>query len=366
MNRTGVDPPSVERLDPRTEGDKLVSAEHLARYWWASMLVEGREVLDAACGTGYGTRMLAAAGAASCVGVDIAPEAVAAARDGDSSGRFVEGDLRELPFPDDSFDVAVSFETLEHMDGAPRAIDELRRVVRPGGLVVVSSPNRGVYPPGNPFHVHELTAAELADELQARFAHVQLFRQHPFLASAILDDEAAASDGDAPRPDMRLYKLAPLPPGGETYTLAVASGAPFEPPGSVVALADAFEVGWWHGQLAEAREATERERRERERERHEHERESARAADARARLEEQLSASGRRLLELERDVAILQERSRISAEDAERGWDAARKSWRHYEELEARLHALERSPSWRLTRPLRTAKHAVKRRLLRR
>ena len=349
MTGTDASPGGIERLDPRAEGDKLSSAEHLVRYWWASRLVEGRDVLDAGCGIGYGTRMLAAAGAATCTGVDIAPDAVAQASQA-GGATFVEADLRSLPFEDASFDVVVCFEALEHVDPGRAVLDELRRVVRPGGRVVISSPNRGVYPPGNPFHVHEYTAAELAAELEQRFAHVHLFRQQPFLASALLGDADAAADADAPPVEAAVHKLTPLSPGDEMFSVAVAGDEPFEPPPSLVALASAFELRWWHDEVENLR-------------RHaaEAERGAAVVREERARLEERLKSTGARLLELESELATLRERSRILEADAERGWNEARKSWAHYNDLEARFLAMEQSRIWSIAKPLRRARQVVRR-----
>src|SRR4051794_31774872 len=94
-----------ERFDPTSMRGDLVEAEHLARYAWAGALVAGRRVLDAGCGLGYGAAALARAGAERVVGVDIAEAVVEAART--SAGPKVElevGDVRELEFPEASFD----------------------------------------------------------------------------------------------------------------------------------------------------------------------------------------------------------------------------------------------------------------------
>src|SRR5258708_23427285 len=116
---TSADPilESRERMDASTMRGLLVESEHRGRYWWASQVANGQDVVDAGCGTGYGTMILAAAGARRVVGVDIADEALAVARgdSGDAAAvEFVAGDLHALPFPDASFDLVVSFETIEH------------------------------------------------------------------------------------------------------------------------------------------------------------------------------------------------------------------------------------------------------------
>src|SRR5215213_7304835 len=179
-----------ERFDPVSMRGTLVEAEHLARYGWAATLVSGRRVLDAGCGLGYGARMLARSGAKSVVGVDIAEAVVHAA--GETAGPDVDlqvGDVRALPFPDASFDAVVCFEVIEHVEERSETLAELRRVLAPGGIVLVSSPNRDVYVPGNPPPVFEPRPDEPGAEPPRHFAKVALFRQHDWIASAVFDDE---------------------------------------------------------------------------------------------------------------------------------------------------------------------------------
>jgi SAM-dependent methyltransferase len=183
-------------------------------------------VLDAGCGVGYGTALLVRAGATAATGVDLDPDAVAdAAREHGGVADFVEGDLLALPFPNGAFDLVSCFEAIEHVADPHRALDELARVLAPGGLLLVSSPNRGLYPEGNPFHLHELTAQELEDALRARFAQVRLHRQDAHAASLVADAQAHT----APDPEVEIAasvrRLTPAMEGRETYTLAVAGQA---------------------------------------------------------------------------------------------------------------------------------------------
>ena len=104
------------------------------------------------------------------------------------SVRLQAGDIRSLDFEDDGFEMVVCFEVIEHVEDPSVVFDELVRVLAPGGLLLVSSPNRGVYPPGNPHHLHEFTSAELEAELAARLGHVQLVRQRDYIVSAVLSD----------------------------------------------------------------------------------------------------------------------------------------------------------------------------------
>lgn len=156
-------------------------AEHRSRYRFAAGHVAGARVLDVACGEGWGARMLAEAGARSVIGVDSSAEAIEAARrDQAAPGvRFELGDALALALPDSSVDVAVSFETIEHLEQREHFVEELRRVLAGDGLLLLSTPNAthtrpvaGV--PRNPFHVHEYTATELAMTLNKSFGSVEL------------------------------------------------------------------------------------------------------------------------------------------------------------------------------------------------
>src|SRR5262245_31216724 len=104
-----------ERFVPGAAGE--IWYEHWHRYHFAASLVAGREVLDVACGEGYGSALLARS-AAQVTGADIAPAAISHARGryaGQPNLAFCEADCAALPFADGSFDVVVSFETIEHI-----------------------------------------------------------------------------------------------------------------------------------------------------------------------------------------------------------------------------------------------------------
>lgn len=181
----------VERLNPAGRGaPPWVRAQHFYRYAWAATQVSGRRVLDVACGTGYGSAMLAAGGATAVTGVDRDLSAIDAAERTvlDRRCRFQVGDATALPFAAGSFDVVVSFETIEHIAEERAYLREMRRMVRPGGLFLVSTPNRVVMNPGrtigdgsfNPHHVREYDRAEFVERLGYHFTHVALFGQSPY------------------------------------------------------------------------------------------------------------------------------------------------------------------------------------------
>jgi SAM-dependent methyltransferase len=242
----------VERFDPDTLRGEMVEAEHLGRYRWAAAVAAGRDVLDVGSGIGYGAAIMSAAGAGSCTGVDVAGDAVAQARDrfGDTAIEWVEASATALPFADGSFDLVTCFEVIEHVAEQAEVVGELARVLRAGGTMLISSPNRGRYPPGNPFHVRELTSDELRELLGARFAHVTLLQQHNWIASAILDAGAFAADDPAVPLGAEVHKIHGLPPGDELYTLAACGHAPVEPPPAQLLLTHGLEVRRWVDELA--------------------------------------------------------------------------------------------------------------------
>lgn len=159
----------LERLDP--DSSHPLWGEHRARYHHAGPFVADKVVLDAACGSGYGAAFLARASARLVVGVDIDADAVAEARVRYRVAHmsFVQADLTKLPLPPAAFDVVTSFETIEHVSDPERVVAEWGRVLRPSGLLMISSPNASLFEDGhsgNPFHRKEFTSEELESLLR--------------------------------------------------------------------------------------------------------------------------------------------------------------------------------------------------------
>ena len=186
-----------ERFVPGAAGE--IWYEHWHRYHFVAPLVAGREVLDIACGEGYGSALLAAH-AARVTGGDIAATAIAHARTRYASRpnlEFREADCAALPFADASFDVVVSFETLEHISAQQAFLDEIRRVLRPGGFVVLSCPNKAEYSDKrdhvNEFHYRELYRDELAALVAARFTSAAWYGQRPGFFSVVWPEQGPAS-----------------------------------------------------------------------------------------------------------------------------------------------------------------------------
>ncbi len=310
-----------ERYVPEADEGAMIAAEHQSRYAWVAALASGRDVLDAGCGVGWGSVVLANASARRVVGLDIDELAITNARERAAADArehaaaptsFECGDLRALPFEDASFDLIVCFEALEHVADPGRVLDELRRVLRPGGLLAVSSPNRGVYPAGNPFHLHELTSQELAAALRSRFQSVAIYRQQSHVGSLLTDDLGHSTDDPSVPIDARIMKLSAGTPGDEFYAVGLAGDGELPTPQGVAVLSRAIDAEEFH--------------------RH-------------ARLAEQLLASelARRAAE---DALQRAEQARSQAESA----GAA---------AERQLAEQRRTLSWQLTLPLRAAKRAV-------
>jgi SAM-dependent methyltransferase len=160
-----------ERLVPELEADTVQYFDHLRRYLFAQQYVNGRRVLDIACGTGYGGDMLLRGGAVQVIGADISGAALRYAVQRRSALiRFMQADAAQLPLPDHTVDVIVSFETLEHLAAPEAFLAEAKRVLRPDGCLIISTPNRAVTSPGSatpfsPYHTFEPTRAELLDLL---------------------------------------------------------------------------------------------------------------------------------------------------------------------------------------------------------
>lgn len=148
--------------------------EHAARYVFARPFVENGKLLDIACGTGYGVSILQDS-AKQIVGVDIDANAAADANSQCSEKSSVLlADGLNLPFAENAFDAATSFETLEHLHDRGRFLSELHRVLRPGGMLLLSTPNADYTKPvdgkpANPFHVYEYRPCELREELEKQF-----------------------------------------------------------------------------------------------------------------------------------------------------------------------------------------------------
>lgn len=216
-------PWSGERYLPELAGQ--IRYEHLHRYAFCRPYALGRNVLDIACGEGYGSAILAQV-ATHVVGVDIAPEAVNHARERYqgrfSNLEFVLGSATGIPYPDESFDLVVSFETIEHLSEQEAMLSELRRVLCPDGILIISTPDRDVYHRAygaeNHFHVKELDKPSFKKMLRRHFPFVDLYGQR-FVTSGWIQPDAAISDILAQTPQSFSWE----------FTKGLATGVPIFP-----------------------------------------------------------------------------------------------------------------------------------------
>jgi SAM-dependent methyltransferase len=171
-------PNTGERMVPERT-DEITFLDHITRYRFACRFVPRKRVLDIACGEGYGTAALAAAGAAQVIGIDIEPDVVEHARRKYHVDARV-GSAEKIDLADRSIDVIVSFETIEHLRAPETFLRECARVLTPGGMLIISTPNKNHARGGehrNPFHEFEMTEDEFRRALDNEFVSVRYFSQ---------------------------------------------------------------------------------------------------------------------------------------------------------------------------------------------
>jgi 2-polyprenyl-3-methyl-5-hydroxy-6-metoxy-1,4-benzoquinol methylase len=183
-----------DRWTPDLGGERVVEGihygwlmrDHLARYEFAVELCRGKRVLDVATGTGYGASILRRSGAREVVAVDREQGALdyAAERYGTDGLRWVNADAYQLPF-EREFDVVVSFETIEHLKDPERFVRECKRLIKPGGLYIVSTPENVGGPFCSIYHELEFTRAEFRALLGRHFPRVELLGQRRELSMAL-------------------------------------------------------------------------------------------------------------------------------------------------------------------------------------
>ncbi|MDD5308934.1 MAG: methyltransferase domain-containing protein [Deltaproteobacteria bacterium] len=235
-----------ERYVPE-QGWASIAYEHLSRYLFARRLAAGRRVLDLGSGEGYGSFTIAER-ADSVLGIDVDKAAIWHARGKYGKQRanlaYRQGSATALPCEDGRFDLVVCFEMLEHTAEQAQMLNEIRRVLAPGGLLLISTPNRLAYSdlPGykNEFHVRELYLDEFRDLLATRFAHVQVLGQRNVSANVIADlDDAAlrplAVERIHRKNEHNEFEPVPAEPADHLYYVAVCGAdAPLDLPGMLV------------------------------------------------------------------------------------------------------------------------------------
>lgn len=172
--------PLVATTDFQSLDGYVLYLIHRVAYEQAAARAAGKDVLEIGCNNGYGT-VIVAAQSRSTIGVDVSPAAIESAQRNNARPniqyRTIDG-LR-LPFEDAQFDLVISFQVIEHISDVGRYLSEMRRVLRPGGIALLTTPNATIrlnpgMKPWNEFHVHEYTADEVRALLEQHFDSVEI------------------------------------------------------------------------------------------------------------------------------------------------------------------------------------------------
>jgi 2-polyprenyl-3-methyl-5-hydroxy-6-metoxy-1,4-benzoquinol methylase len=182
-----------ERFHPEVGGKSAI--EHYSRYSFTLDYISGKRILDVACGEGYGSNFLSHF-ANKVYGVDKNLDTINAARVKYTKENleFICASIDNLPFENYFFDVIVCFETIEHVIDHMKALEELKRLLNPTGVLIISTPEKNIYNKNNldllsKFHEKELTRSEFGTLLFQYFDHVNFYLQDFIFASIIYNEE---------------------------------------------------------------------------------------------------------------------------------------------------------------------------------
>lgn len=306
--------------------DRDWTLEHVHRYLLARELAAGKDVLDIACGEGYGSALLAAR-ARQVTGVDISSEIIAwASRKYQADNlRYREGSATAIPLDENSVDLVVSFETIEHLAEQEAMLREIKRVLRPQGVLIISSPDKYEYSdiPGfhNEFHVRELYAEEFERLLNDNFTHHQMLGQRIVFGSLVAGSE---KDSFVSWQKDSLESFFPGLSHAE-YCIAIAGD------GVLPALPHSILKG------------------------------TLEEADKVVNLRESLNKAQNRIHELEQELVYCQKLCADFQQQLRRAWEETRGVEEKYRgetayriKVQNELEALLHSHSWKMTRPLRS------------
>ena len=211
-----------ERTIPDLDIENYWFRRHEVVYQRLAPRCAGRDVLEAGCGEGYGADLIAGV-ARRVVAVDYDEYAVAHVRSRYPRVEALQANLADLPLPDASVDVVVNFQVIEHLWDQAQFVAECARVLRPSGLLMVSTPNRITFTPGsdtpiNPFHTRELNADELTqllvdagfavDGVYGVFHGPRLTDMDARHGGSIIDAQISRAVADAPWPAELLADVA--------------------------------------------------------------------------------------------------------------------------------------------------------------
>ena len=307
-----------DHLLPEVVQAELIGTQRAARYWWAGAATAKQRVLDCGCGRADGSVILARAGAAEVVGVDPAGAVLESVRSSMPPKVALEqGDLAAMPFGAGAFEAVVCFDTLERVPNPDAVLDEIRRVLQPGGAVFVSAATADIKP-------DDLNAL-----LSDRFANVAIYEQHLMTAAVVGD------------PARRLKTMDAASPSDAAFTVAVASDGDLPTPAPLSLFGPAVEVTRWL-ELWRQQQATIRSDRERIRQ-------LETEVAQRAELRTQLFDAEQALASAFKDAESLREQLNATS-DRLRAYEPVAEQARN---LEVQINDMRSSTSWRLTFPVR-------------
>jgi len=215
---------------PEHNDGETIYMEHLNRYIFAGQFAANKVVLDIACGTGYGSSLLKDKGAGAVIGIDISEQTVEYCRKKFSSGNmsFVVGSASRMPLKDNSIDVVVSFETIEHLNEGDQQlfVMEIQRVLRPDGVLIMSTPNVSRTGHKNAFHIKELSYEEYRKLLSDKFGNTVYYYQDNVRANYILSGENVNALNFFLGSAVNASKLSTLNADNSLFIISVSSNSP--------------------------------------------------------------------------------------------------------------------------------------------
>lgn len=169
---------SPETPLPNRNGD--IPGDYLARYAFARSFIERRSVLDVGCGLGYGAHLMAESGARRVLATDASRRTIRAAQILYHADNLRFAVARGVPdwIPPSHIDIVTAFEILEHLPTPRTFLEDIGRILRDDGVLILSTPNALLPADGrfhSPFHCHEYDAEELVDLLHPYFPTVKLY-----------------------------------------------------------------------------------------------------------------------------------------------------------------------------------------------